>query len=112
MFSSKHSFSRNLVYSKFAGHYLKREFYFDVHPPLGKTLLGLAGYLSGYDGSFDFESGKNYPSNVNFVGMRVFCAVCGSIIVPLAFLIGLELKMSRQAAFLLGVFALVGESVD
>ena len=78
---------------------------------MGKTLLGLAGYLSGYDGTFEFDSGKDYPNNVNFAGMRVFCGICGATIVPLAFLIGLELKMSRQAAFLLGVFALVGKSL-
>ncbi|TPX43477.1 dolichyl-phosphate-mannose---protein mannosyltransferase [Synchytrium endobioticum] len=94
-------------FGKFATHYLRREFYFDVHPPLGKILLALAGYLTGYDGSYEFDSGKDYPDSVNYVGMRVFCAICGAAIVPLAFMIGLELKMSRQAAFLLGVFALV-----
>lgn len=39
-----------LHYGRYAGLYLKQTFFFDSHPPLGKQLLALAGYLGGFQG--------------------------------------------------------------
>lgn len=50
--------------------YINRTFFFDVHPPLGKMLIGLAGYLTGYDGSFPFDKPGDKYGDTEYYGMR------------------------------------------
>ncbi|XP_011270320.1 dolichyl-phosphate-mannose-protein mannosyltransferase, variant [Capsaspora owczarzaki ATCC 30864] len=74
-------------FGKFASYYLRREYFFDVHPPIGKMLLALVGYLSGNDGSYLFENlGADYlVDNVPYLPLRAFCAVLGALIAPASF---------------------------
>lgn len=87
-------------FGKHANFYIKGEFFFDVHPPLAKMSIALAGYLSGYNGSFPFDKpGDQYGEN-QYVGMRLFCATLGALCVPLAYLTVWELTKSTGAAVL------------
>ncbi len=95
-------------FGKFGSHYLKREFYFDVHPPLGKMLVGLAGLLSGYNGGYEFKSGEMYPEDVPFVAMRVILATFGVLMVPLGWYTAIELGMSPRACHLVALMCLCG----
>ncbi|GAB7362760.1 hypothetical protein MBLNU230_g3065t1 [Neophaeotheca triangularis] len=72
----------------FASKYIKGKFFMDVHPPLAKLLLTLAGYAAGFDGNFDFkEIGKDYlEPGVPYVAMRLLPAICGVLTVPTMFL--------------------------
>lgn len=60
----------------------------DVHPPLAKLLITLAGWLAGFDGEFDFKDiGKDYlEPGVPYVAMRMLPAVLGVLTVSLMFL--------------------------
>ncbi|NXT51579.1 POMT2 transferase, partial [Pluvianellus socialis] len=93
-------------FGKMGSYYINRTFFFDVHPPLGKMLIGLAGYLSGYDGTFPFQKPGDRYEQHNYVGMRgvrpyrLFCAFLGSCLVPFAYLTVLELSKSLPAALL------------
>lgn len=93
-------------FGKFGSHYLKREFYFDVHPPLGKMIVGFAGALAGYDGSFEFTSGAEYPTHVPYVAMRVMLATFGVGMVPLGWYTAVELGMSQWACHLVALMVL------
>ncbi|KIJ44250.1 glycosyltransferase family 39 protein [Sphaerobolus stellatus SS14] len=94
-------------FGKFGSHYLKREFYFDVHPPLGKMLVALAGALAGYDGHFEFKSGSDYGDDVPFVAMRVILALFGVGMVPLAWFTSVELGLSWRACHLVTLMVLL-----
>lgn len=59
-------------FGAFAGQYIRREYYFDVHPPLAKMLNALSAWLAGFNGDFGFENiGDDYIShNVCFCRSR------------------------------------------
>ncbi|CDW96703.1 hypothetical protein, partial [Sporisorium scitamineum] len=76
-------------FGKFAAYYLRREFHFDVHPPLAKLINAFGGYLAGFDGHFEFDQiGDKYlENNVPYVRMRAIPAIIGSLQVPLIYVI-------------------------
>ncbi|XP_032477470.1 protein O-mannosyl-transferase 2 isoform X3 [Phocoena sinus] len=57
-------------FGKMGSYYINRTFFFDVHPPLGKMLIGLAGHLSGYDGTFLFQKPGDEYEHHSYLGMR------------------------------------------
>ncbi|EEQ37193.1 Dolichyl-phosphate-mannose-protein mannosyltransferase family protein [Clavispora lusitaniae] len=90
-------------FGKFGSHYLQHEFYFDVHPPLGKLLVALSGYLAGYDGSFSFESGLEFPSRESIMFMRKFNCAFGILCTPLAYFTARELGMSQLTVWFISL---------
>lgn len=74
-------------------------------------LVGLAGALSGYDGSFEFPSGAVYPDNVPYRTMRVLLAIPGILMVPLAWGTAVELKFTRWSQHIVTLMVLCGELI-
>uniref|UniRef100_A0A8C5FP09 Protein O-mannosyl-transferase 2 n=1 Tax=Gadus morhua TaxID=8049 RepID=A0A8C5FP09_GADMO len=87
-------------FGKMGSYYINRTFFFDVHPPLGKILIGLAGYMTGYDGTFPFVKPGDKYGHHNYWGMRGFCAALGSSLPVFAYFIVLELSHSNSAALI------------
>ena len=107
---NKHVVWDEAHFGKFGSQYLKNEFYHDVHPPLGKMLVGLSGYLSGYNGSFSFESGVPYPDYVDFVKMRLFNAAFSALCVPIAYFTAKSIGFSIPATWFFTVLVLFENS--
>lgn len=67
-------------------------------------LIPFSGLLTGYDGRFPFmHCGDECNSNeyqVDYYGMRAFCAILGSLVIPLLHSTVKILTGSEQAAFL------------
>ncbi|KAI7894443.1 Dolichyl-phosphate-mannose-protein mannosyltransferase-domain-containing protein [Mucor mucedo] len=88
-------------FGKYAAYYIRRSFFFDVHPPLAKLLIAFVAWISGFKGDFDFaEIGNVIPENVPYVQMRAFGALFGALIVPLSYLTIRDAGHSKIAATL------------
>ena len=81
-----------------------------MHPPLGKMLVGLSGYLAGYNGSFEFKSGEKYPEEVNYTFMRLFNSAFGALCIPLAYYTARELNLRRPTVWLITLMVLFENS--
>jgi dolichyl-phosphate-mannose-protein mannosyltransferase len=91
-------------FGKFASRYIKTRYFVDVHPPLAKLLITMAGFLFGYDGDFDFKDiGKVYE-HVPYVAMRMLPATLGVATVPLAYLTLRALDCRATTALLASLF--------
>ncbi|KAI9141340.1 O-mannosyltransferase [Paraphysoderma sedebokerense] len=92
-------------FGKFASYYIRRTYYFDVHPPLGRLLFALVGILIGYDGHYNFANiGEDYVKNkVPYVQLRAWPALCGALVAPLGMEILRELGFSHWAVALAGL---------
>jgi len=80
----------------------------DVHPPLAKLLITLAGWLAGFDGEFDFKDiGKDYlEPGVPYVAMRLLPAIMGILTIPTMFLT-LRASGCRTTTCILGALLVI-----
>ncbi|XP_017492866.1 PREDICTED: protein O-mannosyltransferase 1-like, partial [Rhagoletis zephyria] len=103
-----------LHYGRFVSLYLKGIFFFDSQPPLGKQLISLSAHLSGFQGNFadNFTSiGQDYDSNVPIRALRFMPALCGAILVPIAYQIVVELGLGHKTALLTSLLLICENSI-
>lgn len=74
-------------FGKFAGFYLQRTYFFDVHPPLAKLMLAAVGYMIGFNGIYQFSNiGESYAKHqVPYIVLRAFPAFLNVLSVGLAY---------------------------
>lgn len=89
----------------FASNYLRREYYFDVHPPLGKLMIAGVGWLLGYDGGFTFgKIGLSYAgTTAPYIGLRMFMVMLGVFSVVLGYATLIEMGFGVIPAALTGI---------
>lgn len=90
-------------FGKFISAYFTHEYYFDIHPPLGKLVLAAWGWLWGFKPGFSFANiGEVYPDNL-YMALRFLPMLAGALLPLVIFGVARQLKLSLPAAALAGV---------
>ena len=89
-------------FGKFASYYIRGEYFFDVHPPLGKLIFAGVAKLFAYDGWFSFDKiGTSYTdAKVPYVAMRSISALCNVLTVGLVYAMLVEMKFSLASTLI------------
>lgn len=91
---------------------MKNTFFFDSHPPLGKQLIALAAYISGFDGKFKFDKiGSPYSENVPLVALRIVPAIFGSFLIPTVYHLMLEMGFTECTSVLAALLFLFDNAI-
>jgi dolichyl-phosphate-mannose-protein mannosyltransferase len=91
-------------FGKFISSYFTHEYYFDIHPPLGKLILAGWGKLWGFRPGFSFANiGDVFPDRT-YLALRFLPSLAGTLLPLVIYGLAREFKLSRRAAFLAGIF--------
>jgi len=94
-------------FGKFISGYYTHEYYFDIHPPLGKLMI--AGFAKVFDfkPEFNFANiGEKFPDN-KYLALRFLPSLAGTLLPVVIFLLALQLKFRPQAAFIIGLLVAI-----
>ncbi|KNC83299.1 hypothetical protein SARC_04443 [Sphaeroforma arctica JP610] len=90
----------------FALNYVNREYFFDIHPPLGKFILAISTYFTDFDREFKADKiGRKYEDRP-FVVIRSTHAVFSAMMVPLPYLTLRAIGATRATSLLAGCMVL------
>ena len=93
-------------FGKYVSAYFTHEYYFDIHPPLGKMLIAGFAKISGFSAGFDFNQiGENFDAKDLFI-LRFLPALLGSLIPLLIYLFLKKMGLSTKTTFL-GAFMII-----
>lgn len=94
-------------FGKFVSYYFSGNYFFDIHPPLGKLLIAGFAKLWGFTGGNDFAAiGDSYGAENLFI-LRFLPALFGALLIPLIYKLTLALSNSKKAALAAGFLVLL-----
>ncbi len=94
-------------FGKFISAYYNHNYYYDIHPPLGKLII--AGFASFFDFKPEFafsNIGDKFP-NKTYLALRFLPALAGSLLPLVLFFVALRLGLSNKASFAAGLFVIL-----
>ncbi len=94
-------------FGKFISGYYSHEYYFDIHPPLGKLIIAGFGKFFDFKPEFSFaQIGENFPDK-KYLALRFLPTLAGALLAPVIFLLALELGLGQWAAATAGALVIL-----
>jgi len=91
-------------YGKAVNGYLRGEYFFTGHPPLGVQLITLGAWLGGYQPHFNFEHIGEKFIDKSYIALRFMPNLAGSLIPLVVYIFAITLGIPTDLAFLIGIF--------
>jgi len=92
-----------VYFQGFAKNYFSGQYYFDIHPPLGKLVIYFFAYLLGFR--------NQAASTADFFVLRFPAAFFGALFVLLVYYLILKMGLSKKAAFLGAALVLLDNAI-
>ncbi len=98
-------------FGKFVSYYFNNQYYFDIHPPLGKMLIAGFVRIFGLSPEAAFSNiGEAVNSGEIFL-LRFLPALTGTLLVILIYKLALKIDLSKKTAFLAGFLTLFSSTL-
>ncbi len=98
-------------FGKFASAYYTHQYYFDIHPPLGKLLIAGFGKLFNFHPEYSFANiGQAFPNHA-YLALRFLPALAGTLLPIIIFLLALELGIKPRYAFFAGMLVVLDNAL-
>ena len=94
-------------FGKFVSGYYTQEYYFDIHPPLGKLLIAGFGKLFDFHPEYSFAQIGDKFADHKYMALRFLPSLAGTLLAPVIFLLALELEFSLLTAATVAFFVVM-----
>lgn len=98
-------------FGKFVSGYFTGEYFFDIHPPLGKLLIAGVAKVIDFKPGFSFETIGQKFSDDSYKWLRFLPKLAGALLPVVIFLIAFELGIDQKFAFLAGLLTIFENSI-
>ena len=94
-------------FGMFITGYFTGEYFFDIHPPLAKLLMSLAGYFGGFRAGFSFSNiGEAFPDH-SYLALRLLPTLAGVFLPIIIYWLARRLKFSTLTSTGLGLLVAI-----
>src|SRR3990167_7907423 len=98
-------------FGKFISGYYTGEYFFDIHPPLGKLMIAGFAKLSNFEPGFAFtEIGNKYPDK-QYMILRFLPSLAGALLPMVIFLLALEMGFAPLYALTAGMLIVLENGI-